>query len=100
MRFRVTVRKLNVTDGRTDTQTDGHDAFQYLPSRAFSAAGDNETPRDARAHRRHGRLSTHQTYAFGGNPGGNPGNPHWCWWCRSDSCFTYTYIIKLCWCRW
>ena len=37
MRFRVTVRKLNVTD----RQTDGRGALQYLPSRAFGAAGDN-----------------------------------------------------------
>ena len=35
MRFRVTVRKLNVTDGQG--------ALQYLPSRAFSAAEDNYT---------------------------------------------------------
>ena len=35
MRFRVTVQKLNVTDRRTG-------ALQYLPSRAFGAAGDNE----------------------------------------------------------
>ena len=33
MRLRVTVRKLHVTDGRG--------ALQYLPSRAFGAAGDN-----------------------------------------------------------
>ena len=38
MRFRVTVRKLNVTDGQTDGWTG---AFQYLPSRAFGTAGDN-----------------------------------------------------------
>ena len=85
MRFRATVQKLNVTDGQKDRRTG---AFQYLPSRAFGAAGDNKTPRDARAHRRHhGRLFTHQTYAFEGNPGGNPGNPHWCWCGRSNSCF-------------
>ena len=36
MRFSVTVRKLNVTDRRTD----GRGALQYLPSRAFGAAGD------------------------------------------------------------
>ena len=69
MRFRVTVRKLNVTDGQTDRQTnertnertngqtnkqtngqtnkqtnkqtDGRGALQYLPSRACGAAGDN-----------------------------------------------------------
>ena len=45
MRFWVTVRKLNVTDrqtdGWTDRQTDGRGALQYLPSRAFGAAGDN-----------------------------------------------------------
>ena len=35
MRFRVTVRKLNVMDRRTDGR-----ALQYLPSRAFGAAGD------------------------------------------------------------
>ena len=28
------------TDGQTDRQTDGRWALQYLPSRAFSAAGD------------------------------------------------------------
>ena len=33
MRFWVTVRKLNVTDGQTG-------ALQYLPSRAFGTAGD------------------------------------------------------------
>ena len=33
MRFRVTVQKLNVTDGQ---------ALQYLPFRAFGAAGDNK----------------------------------------------------------
>ena len=38
MRFWVTVRKLNVMDG----QTDGRGALQYLPSRAFGAAGDNK----------------------------------------------------------
>ena len=38
MRFWVTVRKLNVTDGRTD----GRGALQYLPSRAFGAAGDKK----------------------------------------------------------
>ena len=38
MRFWVTVRKLNVTDRRTD----GRGALQYLPSRAFGAAGDNK----------------------------------------------------------
>ena len=52
MRFCVTVRKLNMTDrrtdrqtdGRTDRQTDGRGALQYLPSRAFGAAGtDGET---------------------------------------------------------
>ena len=36
MRFRVTVR-----DRRTDGQTDGRGALQYLPSRAFGTAGDN-----------------------------------------------------------
>ena len=36
MRLRVTVRKRNVTDRRTDRQG----AFLYLPSRAFDAAGD------------------------------------------------------------
>ena len=45
MRFRVTVRKLNVTDGQTDRQTDGRGALQYLPSRAFGAAGDNNVTR-------------------------------------------------------
>ena len=35
VRLRVTVRKRNVTD----RQTDG--VFQYLPSRAIGAAGDN-----------------------------------------------------------
>ena len=50
MRFWVTVRKLNVTDrqtdGRTDRQTDGWTgALQYLPSRAFGAAGDNNNMR-------------------------------------------------------
>ena len=38
MRFLVTVRKLNMTD----KQTDGRGALQYLPSRAFGAAGDNK----------------------------------------------------------
>ena len=52
MRFWVTVRKLNVTDGRTDGQTDRqrqtdrqidrHGALQYLLSRAFGAAGGNK----------------------------------------------------------
>ena len=42
MRVRVTVRKLNVTDGRTDRRTDGRGALQYLPSRASGAAGDNK----------------------------------------------------------
>ena len=32
MRFWVTVRKLNVTDRRTDGRTDGRGALQYLPS--------------------------------------------------------------------
>ena len=36
--FWVTVRKLNVTD----RQTDRRGALQYLPSRAFGAAGDNK----------------------------------------------------------
>ena len=36
--FRVTVQKLNVTDRRTDRRG----ALQDLPSRAFSAAGDNK----------------------------------------------------------
>ena len=42
MRFRVTVRKLNVTDRQTDRWMDGRGALQYLPypSRAFGAAGD------------------------------------------------------------
>ena len=35
------MRKLNVTDGQTDGRTDGRGALQYLPSRAFGAAGDN-----------------------------------------------------------
>ena len=49
MRFLVTVRKLNVTDGQTDGRTDGRTdrdrrgALQYLPSRAFGAAGDKNT---------------------------------------------------------
>ena len=34
------MRKLNVTDGQTDRQTDGRGALQYLPSRASGAAGD------------------------------------------------------------
>ena len=34
MRFRVTVRKLNVTEGRTDGRGGGG-ALQYLPSQAF-----------------------------------------------------------------
>ena len=38
MRFRVTVRKINVTDRQTDRQTDGRGTLQYLPSRAFGAA--------------------------------------------------------------
>ena len=81
MHFRVTVRKLNVTDGQTDRRTG---VFQYFLSRAFGAAGDNKTPRDARAHRRrHARLSTHQKYAFGEN-----------------ACFTCTNIINICWRRW
>ena len=43
MRFRVTVRKRDgQTDGRADRQTDGRGALQYLPSRAFGAAGDNK----------------------------------------------------------
>ena len=29
-------------DRRTDRQTDGRGALQYLPSRAFGAAGDNK----------------------------------------------------------
>ena len=29
-------------DGQTDRQTDGEGALQYLPSRAFGAAGDNK----------------------------------------------------------
>ena len=29
-------------DGRTDRQTDRRGALQYLPSRAFGAAGDNK----------------------------------------------------------
>ena len=29
-------------DGRTDRRTDGRGALQYLPSRAFGAAGDNK----------------------------------------------------------
>ena len=41
MRFRVTVRKLNETDG----QTDGRGALQYLLSQAFGAAGDNKVKR-------------------------------------------------------
>ena len=46
------MRKLNVTDGQTDGQTDGG-ALQYLPSRAFGAAGDNaKTKRDGRTDRR------------------------------------------------
>ena len=70
MHVRVTVRKLNVTDGQTDRRTG---VFQYFLSRAFGAAGDNKTPRDARGHRRrHGRLSTHQKYAFGGKPWKSP----------------------------
>ena len=44
MHFRVTV---NVTDGQTDRRPG---VFQYFLSRAFGAAGDNKTPRDARAH--------------------------------------------------
>ena len=42
MRFWVTVRKLNVTDRQTDGQTEGRGALQYLPSRAFGAAGDKK----------------------------------------------------------
>ena len=38
MRFRVTVRKLNVTDRQTERRTG---ALQYFPSRAFGAVGDN-----------------------------------------------------------
>ena len=38
MRFRVTVRKLNVTDGQTDRQTDGGVAISAV--RASGAAGD------------------------------------------------------------
>ena len=41
MSFRVTVRKLTVTDGRTDGRTG---VLLYLPSRASGAAGDNEVP--------------------------------------------------------
>ena len=40
MRFGVTVRKLNVTDRRTDRRTDRWGALQYIPSRAVGAAGD------------------------------------------------------------
>ena len=40
MRFWVTVQKTK-RDGQTDRQTDGG-AFQYLPSQAFGAAGDNK----------------------------------------------------------
>ena len=36
------MRKLNVTDRQTDGQTDGRGALQYLPSRAFGAAGDKK----------------------------------------------------------
>ena len=40
------MRKLNVTDGQTDGRTDGQTdrwgALQYLPSRAFGAAGDKK----------------------------------------------------------
>ena len=44
MRFWVTVWKLK-RDGQTDRQTDGRGALQYLPSRAFGAAGDNKATR-------------------------------------------------------
>ena len=36
------VWKLNVTDRQTDGQTDRRGALQYLPSRAFGAAGDKK----------------------------------------------------------
>ena len=39
MRFRVTVQKLNVTDGQTDRRTG---ALLYLASQASGAAGDNK----------------------------------------------------------
>ena len=44
MRFRVTVRKLNVTDGWTDRQTDGRTDGGHCNisrPRAYSVAGDN-----------------------------------------------------------
>ena len=41
MHFRVTVRKLNVTETDGIVQPDRRGAFQYLPSHAFGAAGDN-----------------------------------------------------------
>ena len=41
MRFRVTVRKLNVTDGQTDGLTGGH--CNISRPRAYGAAGDKNT---------------------------------------------------------
>ena len=46
MYFWVTVRKLNMTDGRTDRRTDGRGALQYLPSRASGAAPGPPAPRE------------------------------------------------------
>ena len=40
MRLRVTVRKRNMTDRQTDGGGGWGGAYQYLPSRAFGAAGD------------------------------------------------------------
>ena len=42
MRFRVTVRKLNMTDRRTDGRTDGGRCNIFRP-RAYGTAGDKNT---------------------------------------------------------
>ena len=93
MHFRVTVQKLNVTDG----QTDGRVCFN------ISCPG----PSARREIIKHPEMRVHIDdvmdvclHIRNMHLGENPGNPHWCWWCRSDSWITYTYIIKLCWCWW
>ena len=61
MRFWVTVWKLNITDIRTDGRTDGWGAFQYPPSRAFGAAGDNKWKYDSVIHLEETSVTTEDT---------------------------------------
>ena len=94
MRFRVTVRKINVMNRRTDRQTDGRTgALQYLPSRAFGAAGQPRRLSGLRRSRVHSLMIARRSLCpekLGSNPGQGSKGINFSGWHGLDMSITVT----------